>query len=396
MPDARSAGPARVLYLHTTSEIGGSDVSLVRLVESLDRRRYQAVVALPADGPLAPRLRAAGAAVLIVPSLWKLTSRKGRGYLAAFALHFPLAVRRLSTLIAKERVAIVHTNTIHNLYGGPAAAAAGVPHVWHIREIVWQSAWLKRLELWMVRRWSTRIIVTSDAVAAMFGPERDRPATLVKVPNGVETDRYRPGDGTRVRMELGVPDDRPLVAIACRLDDWKGVDVFLDAAAAVGRERPDACFAVIGGPIVGQDAYARSLKERPSALELGARVRFTDWRYPPSEMPDVHRAIDVMVVASTKPEPFGLTVIEAMATGKPVIATRAGGPAEIVQDGVTGLLVPPGDAEALGRAMLSLIDDPARARHMGEAGRRRAVELFSADRYVTRIQQVYDDVMRAS
>ncbi len=133
----------KILYLHTTSEIGGSDMSLVRLVEGLDRGRYVAVVALPADGPLVAALRGAGARVAIMPTLWKLTSRRGWAYLAAFALHFPFAVWRLCRLIRRDGIALVHTNTIHNLYGGAAARCAGVPHIWHVREIVWQHGLLR-------------------------------------------------------------------------------------------------------------------------------------------------------------------------------------------------------------------------------------------------------------
>ncbi len=384
---------ARILYLHTTSEIGGSDVSLVRLIEGLDRRRFSPFVVLPSDGPLVQRLRDGGANVTVMPSLWKLTSRRGRAFIARFALHYPWAVRELTRFMQRERIAIAHTNTIHNWYGGAAAARARVPHVWHIREIVWQSDALRRLELRLVRRWSTRIIVTSDAVASMFEAPPGMPPQLVKIPNGVETDRFCPGDGGRIRAELGVAQEQPLFGAVCRLDEWKGVEVFLDAAAEVARTRPAARFVVVGGPLIGQETYASSLKMRASALGLNGVVHFTDWRYPPDAMPDVHRALDALVLPSVEPEPFGLVVVEAMATGKPVIATRHGGPTELVLDGVTGWLVPPRDPHALARAMERVIDDPARARVMGEEGRRRAVELYDAGNYVNRIQGIYDEIL---
>jgi glycosyltransferase involved in cell wall biosynthesis len=385
--------PARILYLHTTSEIGGSDVSLLRLVERLDRSRFAPTVVMPASGPLVARLEASGAAVIVMPSLWKLTSRRGRLFLAAFAAHYPLAVAELARLIRRERIALVHTNTIHNLYGGAAARRARVPHVWHIREIVWQSGALRRLELALVRRWSTRIIVTSGAVAAMFDGPAGRPPQMVTISNGIETDRFRPGEGDRVRRELGVGPDQTLVGTACRLDMWKGVDVFLDAAAIVARAHPSVHFAVVGGPIIGQEAYAGQLKQRAAAAGLGGRVHFTDWRYLPQDMPDVHRALDIFVLASSEPEPFGLVVIEAMATAKPVVATDRGGPAEIVEEGRTGCLVPPRDPPAMAAALARLVADPAGARAMGEAGRRRVEALYSVDRYIAGIERVYDEIL---
>lgn len=386
----------KILYLHTTSEIGGSDVSLVRLIEGLDAARYQAVVVVPSDGPLVPRLREAGAVVHVMPTLLKLTSRHGPWYLARFAVNAPRAIRALATLITREHIALVHTNTIHNLYGGPAARLAGVPHVWHIREIVWQYGLLRALELFMVRHLSTRIIVTSDAVAAMFDP---RPPALVKVSNGIELDRFHPslpGAARPVRDALGVNAEDTLVGIVCRLDAWKGVDVFLEAAARIAVTRPHVRFVVVGGAIVGQETYARDLEAQARALGLTGRVHFTGWTYGPAAMPEVHRALDVLVLASSEPEPFGLVVVEAMATGLPVVATAHGGPAEIVVDGVTGRLVPPRDPGALADAVCALVDDPAAAARMGAAGRTRACALYSAEQYLAGVQAVYADVLGAS
>jgi glycosyltransferase involved in cell wall biosynthesis len=384
-----------ILFLHTTSEIGGSDVSLVRLIEQLDGRAYRSIVVLPSDGPLVPRLTGAGARVCVLPELLKLTSRKGRGYLARFALNYPRAVWRLTRLILRERIALVHTNTIHNLYGFAAARIAGVPHVWHIREIVWQSGLLRRVELWCARRWSTRIIVTSDAVAEMFGPREAWPAQLIKVSDGVETDRFTPGDGSAVRAAIHVGLDEPLVGIVCRLDVWKGVDVFLEAAAIVAATHPHVRFAVIGGSIIGLEEYEGTLKALAVRLGVADRVRFTDWQFGPAAMPDVHRALDLLVLASTEAEPFGLVVIEAMASAKPVIATAQGGPVEICVDGETGLLVPPRDAASMARAIVQLVDDPSRARAMGEAGRRRVIAHYTAARYVAGVEAVYRSVLAA-
>lgn len=381
-----------VLYLHTTSEVGGSDVSLTRLVEGLDPARYRAIVVLPSDGPLVARLRAAGADVRILASLWKLTSRRGWIYLVGFVLNFPRAVWQLRTLIRREQVSIVHTNTIHNLYGAPAARLAGTPHVWHIREIVWQKGWLRRLEIWMARQWSTRIIVTSEAVAAMFGEPQARPRQLTMVANGIETDRFHPGDAPEVRAALGATDDEWLVGLVCRLDVWKGVEVFIDAAARVMARRANVRFVVVGGPIIGLEAYARTLESRAEAAGVTGRLTFTHWTYGPDRMPDVHRALDVLVLASTEAEPFGLVVIEAMASGRPVIATAQGGPLDIVVEGETGVLIPPRDADAMADAILAMTTDRVRAQLMGTAGRARAVAHYSSDAYRRGVFAVYDAI----
>jgi glycosyltransferase involved in cell wall biosynthesis len=295
-------------------------------------------------------------------------------------------------VIRRERIALIHTNTIHILYGGPVAWLTHTPHVWHIREIVWQKGWLRRLELWMARHLATRIVVTSDAVAAMFGPAEGRPSTLIKVSNGIEMDRFHPGDALALRAALRVSPTQTLVGIVCRLDVWKGVDVFIDAAALVARDRPDVRFVVVGGPVIGLETYAATLRAQATMRGLDSLLTWTDWTYGPGDMPEVHRAIDILVLASSQPEPFGLVVVEGMATGRPVIATSHGGPGELIEDGVTGLLVTPGDAGALAAAIRALVDDRDRAHAMGVAGRLRAESHYSSQAYTAGVNRVYDDV----
>ena len=394
---AAASVPRRVLYLHTTSEVGGSDVSLLRLVEGLDRSRFQPVVALPSDGPLVPRLEQAGCDVYRLPRMKKLTSRRGRRYLIGFAMNYPAAVVGLARLVRRANIDLIHTNTIHNLYGIGAARLTGRPHVWHVREIVWQSRAVRRLEVGLARRCSDRVIVTSDAVAAMFVDRAGRrPANLRQIANGVDLHRFAPGPSdARLAVEWGLPPGAPLVAAVCRLDAWKGVDVFLRAAALVRGAHPAARFLVVGGAVAGQEGHARELEQLAAASGLGETVRFTGWRYTPADMPDVYRALRVLVLPSSQPEPFGLVLLEAMAAGVATIATAHGGPAEIVVDGETGTLVPPRDPQAMATAIGDLLADPDRARAMGRAGRDRVERFFDLRRTVERIQAVYDELRPA-
>jgi len=382
-----------VCYVHTTSEVGGSDVSLAHIVERLDPARYQAVVALPSDGPLVPRLERAGATVVIVPSMRKLTSRQGKAGLAAFAAGYPRGVLALAAEIRSHAADLVHTNTIHNLYGWAAARLTGRPHVWHVREIVWQSAALRRLEVALARRYSSRVVVTSDAVGRMFDHDGARPPHVVRIANGVDVARFTPGTSSRVRDDLGIASEALLVGAAGRLDLWKGFEDFIDAAAAVHRRRPDVRFVLAGGPIEGHRDYQARLEQQASARGLDGIMHFAGWRYGPETMSEFYRSVDVFVLPSREPEPFGLVVLEAMASARPVIATAHGGPLELVVDGVTGLLTPPRDAAAMARAMLQLVDDRAGAAAMGVAGRDRVVDLYSIDRTVVSLQRLYDEVL---
>jgi len=214
------------------------------------------------------------------------------------------------------------------------------------------------------------------------------------VPNGVDVRAFTPGPPSgRLRTDLDLPAGAPLVGVVCRLDAWKGVDVFLRAAAELQPAAPEARFVVVGGSVTGQEAHARELERLTSELSLGDRVRFAGWRYGPADMPDVIRELSVLALPSREPEPFGLVLLEAMACGVPVVATDRGGPREIVVAGETGLLVPAGDAPALAEAVGRLLADPGRARQMGAAGRRRVEALYDVRETVRRIESIYDELL---
>lgn len=387
--------PRNVLFVHTTSEVGGSDLSLAHIVERLDPTRFRATVALPSDGPIVARLEAAGADVAVLPRMRKLTSRQGRRGLAAFAAGYPMGVAALASLIRRRHVDLVHTNTIHNLYGWAAARLTRRPHVWHVREIVWQNATLRRVERALALRFSSRVIVTSAAVGRMFEREGVLPARVVTIANGVDTDRFTPGASARLREDFGIPVTAPIVAAAARLDVWKGLEDFIDAAALVHRRRPDARFVIAGGAIDGLEAYESQLRARAAARGLDGVLSFAGWTYGPAQMPEFYRSIDVFVLPSREAEPFGLVVLEAMASARPVIATAHGGPLEIVVEGETGVLVAPGRADGLASAITRLLEDPARGRAMGDAGRARAVSMYGIARTVDRLQLLYDEVLNS-
>jgi glycosyltransferase involved in cell wall biosynthesis len=383
--------PKSILYVQSLAEIGGSDVALLRMIDGLDRARFRAVVALPAEGPLNDALRRAGATVYIVSSMLRLTTTRGRGYYVRYLAAYPLAVLQLARIIRQERIALIHTNNLHALHGFAAAFLMRRPHVWHLREIVLQSKVIGRIELFLARHFSARILAMSDAIAQSFGKI---PGHLTVLHDGIDADRFHPrNDGSRVRAELHIAPQRQVIGIVCRLDHWKGVDNFLRAAALCHARAPHTTFVVAGGAIEGRESVARDLVALAESLGIRDVVRFTNWSYGPDRMPEVHAALDVLVLASVWPEPYGLVLLEAMATGKPVIATRHGGPLEICVEGETALLVPPADAQPMAAAMLELVHDPQRAAAMGAAGRSRIEGSFDSRHSCERLMRTYDRIL---
>ncbi len=248
-------------------------------------------------------------------------------------------------------------------------------------------------EKFLLKQFSDRIIVTSEAVAEMFGKDRNT-LPLRKIPNGVDLERYHPdNDGQYILEPLEISSTAPIVGIVARLDRWKGVDIFLRAISICKAKCPEAQYVIFGGEIEGSTEYAKKLYKLAADLHLNEIVHFAGWRYGPEDMPKVYAALDIVILASTSPEPFGLVILEAMATAKPVIATNHGGPKEICIDQETALLIPPGDPEKLAEAILNLIQNPQNARRMGKAGRKRVETHYDHKLCVRSIESLYKELL---
>lgn len=388
--------PEKILFLQATSEIGGTDITLLRTVEVLNREKFEPHVVFPKDGPLVENFRRAGCIIHFLPGMRQLSSRRGLLYLLQYLLGFIPAVLRLTSLIRREKIGLVHTNTIHNFYGFPAAWFTGTPHVWHVREIVVQSQVIRALEIFLVPRFSRKFLVMSDAIFEMFRKSAGFPQNGVKLYDGVDLQRFHPQvSGKRIRQELGLDEKTPLIGSVTRLDPWKGLDIFLEAAAEVHKQRPDARFLICGGEIDGHKNYKETLQQKAQALGVGPAVFFTDWKYRAADIPEIYGALDISVQSPVLPEPYGLAAVEAMASGVPIAAPREGGPAELCEDGKTALLFPPRNSSALAVMILKLLQDPGLAKRMGDEGRRRAEKYFDRNRCVQALEEIYSQILAA-
>jgi glycosyltransferase involved in cell wall biosynthesis len=275
-----------------------------------------------------------------------------------------------------------------HLYGGVAARRERIPSIYHVHDtpnFTLSSQGLLQLAVASVR---TDVAVgVSQYVAGRF---RGRAGRVTAIPNGVPERPCPDGGSAAVRRELRIPDGRKVVTWCGRLQRWKGPDVFLRAAARVRAAFPAAFFVVVGGSLFGlEENYAMMLRSLAAELGLGDAVAFAGHRDDPHPY---MCASDLIVHSSVRPEPFGLVIAEAMACGKAVVATAAGGPSEIVDSGRTGLLTSPGDEEELSSAMLALLGDDDRRAAMGTAGRARMKEHFGIHRMVSDFQSLYQAV----
>jgi glycosyltransferase involved in cell wall biosynthesis len=385
--------PARILYVQPNSEVGGSDLCLVRLFRALDQSRFKPFVVLPHDGPMVSLYKKAGATVLFSPMM-QLRTLPSPTYQARYLASFWSSVGKLKRLIKEHQIDLVHTNSLFCLYGAWAARAARCRHVWHIREIPPAIPVARWVYAKMVLRLSDLIIpMTQSCGHGLFGKRLDNPKFQF-LHDAIDLQEFGPHiSGQRIRSELQIPDGTLLVGFVARLDPWKGLNVFIEAAAIVSKQFPQAKFIIAGGAPAGFEQHERQMNQLCQRLGLTDRVLFLGFKYRILDIPEVMSALDVFCHTSIRPEPFGLVLIEAMACARPVVAAAAGGPLEIVIDGETGFLTAPGSAEAHAKAVCRLLADPNRAIAMGAAGRRRAESHFSLEQFGEKINAIYDKLL---
>ena len=389
------AQPLSVLVVHSSAELYGSDKSLLDFARRRPAHMALTVV-LPEDGPLVPALRACGAEVVVgevcklqrvmlsPAGLWRLLRA------AAASLRFMRGLHR------QRQFQLVYSNTVAVFGGALFARRHGLPHVWHVREIVVGSPALSLLFRKLVRWLSQTAICNSNQTLAWIADGgQARAARYLAVWNGVDV-ATQPVDREAARRSLGAAPSDVVFVLVGRINAWKGQQLLVQAFAAMVRQgvtgQVGLRLAIVGSAFAGQGHWLQKLQAAVAASGCAEQIVVQPFR---SDVEAVWAAADVVVVPSTDPEPFGRVAVEAMAFARPVIAAAHGGLVEIVQQGVTGLLVPPRDAPALTNAMAALAVDPSLRAAMGQAGLARQRAVFSAQGYADRVAAVLDEAASA-
>jgi glycosyltransferase involved in cell wall biosynthesis len=376
----------RVLYIDHVAKLSGAEIALSRLLPEL-QSDVDLHVILGEDGPLVERLSADGISVEILPMPSAARDlRKDRIKPGSVGASSIVAtgdyIWRLRKRIRSLRPEVVHTNSLKAaLSGGLAARLAGIPVVWHIRDRI-ASDYLPVTAVRSIRLASRLLpsaIVANSRSTLETLPAHRRSAVVA---DSVDVAPASVTDGAPLRA------DRPYrVGMVGRLAPWKGQNIFLEAfSRAFPSGRSEAW--IVGSAMFGEDGYAGRLRDLTGRLGLEDRVVFRGFR---DDVWGELAQFDTLVHCSLTPEPFGQVIIEGMSAGIPVIAADAGGPAEIITNGVDGLLTPPGDIEALAQAMRTVHDDPALRRALSTDGQKTALQ-YSPQRAAAQILAVYRSV----
>jgi glycosyltransferase involved in cell wall biosynthesis len=395
-------GEVKVLFITSdASAVAGVGPCLADTLEYLDRKAIDPVVICPWEGRQAatilPRLEALGFPLftrdlgkwLPSPNIW------GGRHLSRFVRGLKNRVWSLASLIEREHIDLVYSNGLPCIDGALAARLTGRPHIWHLHEAVRANPDLRsylpaRLVEELVARLSDAIIVNSAYLAREFRATERRTALRV-IHNGVDVSRFTHsltnGGRENIRQELDLTPDTSIVLAVGTVNPRKSYETLIQAAVRVLATQPKTCFLVVGSEL---PEYTRSLRELAVDLGLGSAFRFLG---PRSDIPQLMTAADIFV-HSARQETFGRVLVEAMAAAKPVIATRCGGPEEIVVDGETGYLIAVDAPESMAERLKELLSSPEPRGRFGQAGRCLATEKFSVERYAEEVQALILEVAK--
>ena len=385
----------RVLFFDHVASLSGGEIALFNLIRHLDLNLIDPVVVLGEEGALADRLRSVVEVHILPLRADVRQARKddlgAQSIFSAAALREVVRyVRELAGFMRQHHIDLLHTNSLKSdLLGSLAAKLTRTPVIWHVRDRItpdYLPSRVARTFRWLGRWLPDLIIADSHAVAATLSRHPSKRIHVVH--EGTPHEEFVPHSQSGAS---GRSDDTQIIGLVGRISPWKGQDIFLRAAGMLRRKYPAARFHIIGAALFDESEFEQKLHKLADDLDLGEALTFAGFRN------DIHQAIaelDVLVHASTRPEPFGQVIIEGMAAAKPVVATNAGGVREIVEDGVTGFLVPMSDPERMAEAIDRLLGDPGMAHAMGLRGQAHVTQNFSIGKTVRGVLAAYHQVVR--
>jgi glycosyltransferase involved in cell wall biosynthesis len=381
----------RILFANHTGAWSGAEVSLMRVVETL-RDAHDVCVACPSAGPLADAVDRAGVKRLSLPAvdaslrLHPLQTPVGLGQLSAAGVALARAARRF-------RADVIHANTTRTGIMGAIALPLGAPPVVVRAHEHLPPTPMGRASRWLIVRTASAVVAVSDYTAARFNEGLARPVAT-RVYNSIDSIRFDPRRvrPSALREELGLAPGAALIGEVAQITPWKGQDTAIRALAEVRRGGLDVHLLLVGGIAFGgkgvrydNHGYLRHLHRLVDELAVGNAVHFLGHR---PDVPEILRALDFSLLPSWE-EPCGYVMIESLALETPVLVTDVGGGPEVVEDGVSGRLLPPKRPELWAAAARELLEDPPALRDMGQRGPA-AVAQFRDDVHAREMFAIYE------
>lgn len=380
-----------LLIINHASRISGAERVLERMISLFDRTAINPIMVCP-KGDLAIRLHESGIRVITMP-LAPLERTIHPLRLIKYLHNFIRVHRSLLRVFNTENIDLIHCNSFTaTLYSMLAARKKGIPLLWHMHDIL-KYRRINRMFIKTAGRFSTKIICVSQAVMknlTAFGVDRNRCEVIY---NSIPNLSRRKIASFGIRTELGIPTNAPLVAMIGQIGKWKGQEVFIDACSKlVNNCDLDAVRCIIVGDTISpaEHRYKERIIRNVKENNLSTKIFFTGFR---TDVEAIISEADIIVHASILPDPLPTVIMEAMNSGKAVVATDVGGVPELVTHRKNGLIVPPADPDALSKAIALLIAHPELRDQMGKEGRTAANMKFNIRQNLVKLMNLYNDFL---
>lgn len=364
-----------ILFLHSSSELYGSDRSLLNIVNNINKKQFKVYVVLPCQGPLLEEMKKIKDVQIDLYEVAVLR-RKNLSLKGGISYFVQLhnSIKYLKDYIREKKIDIVDTNTAVVFPGAIAAKRSKKKSVWHIREII-KNKYENKVISFMMEHYSDLIIANSKATGEALNVSQEK---IRVVYNAVEDKKENRKDHKQFT-----------VGMAGRINRWKGQKLFIDMAEKVHEKYQDVLFEIAGEAYEGEEYLKTDIQNYIDRKKMQDYVILLGQV---NDMSQFYSKIDLFVLPSTQPEPFGLVLIEAMEYGVPVIATNHGGPVEIIRNGVDGYLVDYNDCDEMFNRVIMLLESSMLRCQMGKAAMERKKEKFSISAMVKGVEEVFTEV----
>ena len=385
----------RLLFVHQSASLYGSDRALLEVVAATNTAGAESIVVIPTDGPLRGRLEALDAQVHVA-AVGKI-SRQSASLAGARSLltDTRTATRAITRLLAGRRIDLVYSNTLATLAGGVWSRAHDVPHIWHIHEIIPNPAWAAWIYCRLLERHADRAIFNSRATFDWLAHRLSRrmASRSVVIENAISMAPLLDRRRSDVFRATYAPDPATiLIGLVGRLNRIKGHQVLVEAIDILEGRGVRGLAAVFVGDALPADApLVEALHERVRRSPARARLHFAGFMDDPRV---AYGALDIACVPSVLPESFGLSALEAMQVGVPVIASDNHGLSNLIRDGRTGLLFESGNAQALSDRLQRLIEDAALRTELSRAAATDVRSRFSSERFAAEVIDAVASTLR--
>lgn len=382
-----------ILFLHAGAEMYGADKVMLDLIKRLDKNKYNPLVILPTEGVLVDALKKENIKVLVMPypiMRRRYFNLKG---LIQYAYGMVKYTHKITKIAKEQHINLIHTNTAATLEGSFVSKKLHIPQLWSIHEIIVSPKIMYTLTSKLIAKYSSITITDSKAVKDHLDASGYFKEDAVRVIyNGVDTNRFKPdNDCSYLYDEWNIPKDAKIIGMMGRVNSWKGQSDFLKAANIIMSKFPDVYTVFVGAAFEGEEWREKKLADKIAQSPYKDRIINKGYR---TDSEGIYKLYDVFVLPSTNPDPLPTVVLEAMATGKPIVGYKHGGVCEMVKDGYNGLFAEVRKPEDLAAKIESLLEDNDKRMEMGKNSRKRLLEEFSIEAYVQNYSAEYDRLIK--